>query len=82
MRRDRSEIIAKILKVIRSGDNIGKTKIVYQANLNFRTAEDYLTWMQERGLIVSEGRYFKTIPKGDALLGSLRESQKIMGGPI
>lgn len=73
-RRDRFEIIAKILKVIGSGDNIGKTKIVYQANLNFSTAAIYLDWMKERNLIALEDRYFRTLPKGNELLESLQQT--------
>lgn len=53
-RRSRGNIIRDILKVCHEPAN--KTKIVYQANLNFRNAGDYLDWMQNKGLIDLEDR--------------------------
>lgn len=40
MKRSREEISSQILKICLDGAI--KTKIVYQANLNFRTANSYL----------------------------------------
>jgi predicted transcriptional regulator len=40
MKRSRGEIVAQILDVCKAGAN--KTRIVYQANLNFRNVDPYL----------------------------------------
>ncbi|MDD1736625.1 MAG: winged helix-turn-helix domain-containing protein, partial [Methanothrix sp.] len=40
MKRSRHEILSKILKICLNGAS--KTRIVYQANLNFRTVNPYL----------------------------------------
>ena len=49
MKRSKDLIISQILLVCAKGAN--KTKIVYQANLNFRTVDPYLKLLMERGLI-------------------------------
>ncbi|MGD0954087.1 MAG: winged helix-turn-helix domain-containing protein [Methanotrichaceae archaeon] len=49
MKRSREEIVSKILDVCLNGAN--KTKIVYQANLNFRTVNPYLDLLIGKNLI-------------------------------
>ncbi|MDD2637355.1 MAG: winged helix-turn-helix domain-containing protein [Methanothrix sp.] len=64
-RRDRMQIMVSILNACTRGAN--KTRIVYQANLNFSTVNPYLDLLEEKGLIqVTEDRMtlYKTTPKG------------------
>jgi predicted transcriptional regulator len=49
MKRTRDMIISQILDVCTSGAN--KTRIVYQANLNFRTVNPYLELLTNNGMI-------------------------------
>ena len=49
MKRSRDIIISKILDICTDGAN--KTKIVYQANLNFRTINPYLEILTKNGMI-------------------------------
>lgn len=48
-KRGSSEIAAEILKVARKGAK--KTRIVYGANLNFKMLNEYITKLEEAGLI-------------------------------
>lgn len=69
MKRSKQEIIAQILEICL--DSSSKTKIVYQANLNFRTINPYLDILMKNGLLeVSEVEQtlYRTTPKGRDLL--------------
>jgi predicted transcriptional regulator len=46
---------------------------VYEANLNFKSADVYLELLIEQKLINKEDMYFKTTPKGAELLSNLKE---------
>lgn len=50
MRRGKLEIMVDILNVVRT-ENVTKTAIVYNANLNFSRADQYLNMMIEMGLV-------------------------------
>ncbi len=52
MKRSRDRIISQILDVCTNGAN--KTKIVYQANLNFKTVNPYLELLTKNGMIDSQ----------------------------
>ena len=55
-----------------------KTRVVYEANLNFRTARPYIDLLSERGLIaVLEGNrlVYETTLRGMELLRSLEKIQ-------
>ena len=68
-RRDRMEIMVSILNTCSRGAN--KTRIVYQANLNFRTVNPYLDLLEENGLIQvtgNENKLYKTTSKGLELI--------------
>jgi predicted transcriptional regulator len=70
-RRDRIQIVVSILKTCTRGAN--KTRIVYQANLNFRTINPYLDLLEENGLIqVTEDKtkLYKTTSKGQELINN------------
>jgi predicted transcriptional regulator len=49
MKRSRDMIISQILDICTKGAS--KTRIVYQANLNFRTINPYLDLLTKNGLI-------------------------------
>ena len=64
-RRDKMQIMVSILNTCIKGAN--KTRIVYQANLNFRTVNPYLELLEDSGLIqVMEDRnkLYKTTHRG------------------
>jgi predicted transcriptional regulator len=53
MKRDRLEIIKSILLICRNS-GAKKTKIVYEANLNFKSADVYLKLLMEQKLMIKE----------------------------
>jgi predicted transcriptional regulator len=71
MKRDKLEIIRSILLICKNG-GARKTKIVYEANLNFKTADVYLKLLMDQKMIIKEEEYFKTTPKGAKLLSDLK----------
>ena len=74
MRRSREEIVSEILDVCLNGAN--KTRIVYQANLNFSTINPYLDLLIEKNLIkVSQGQMlrYETTPQGIDMLEDIKE---------
>ena len=72
MKRDKLEIIRSILLICMNG-GAKKTKIVYKANLNFKSADVYLNLLMDQEMIVKEDTSFRTTPKGTELLANLRE---------
>jgi predicted transcriptional regulator len=77
MKRSRDIIISKILDVCTGGAH--KTKIVYQANLNFRTVNPYLELLTTNGMIgtqkVSNLVVYETTTRGLALLDNYKQIQ-------
>ncbi len=75
MRRDRLKIILDILDICNSGAN--KTKIVYQANLNFKMVNVYIDILMNEGLLhpqdASNGKIFLTTIRGKELLKNVRQ---------
>ena len=61
-RRNNLDICTDILLTARGGVN--KTRIVYQANLNFKIAKDYLRRLIDRGHLQKSDNIFITTPKG------------------
>jgi predicted transcriptional regulator len=78
MKRNKQQIFSEILEICRNGAN--KTRIVYQANLNFRTVNPYLKILIERHLInIDQGEY-QTTQDGMNLLESInRVIEKLYG---
>lgn len=77
MKRSRGEIVAQILDVCKAGAN--KTRIVYQANLNFRTVDPYLETLIKNDLIeVRPGKYtsYETTQKGSNLLETISKANE------
>ena len=69
MKRSKYVIISQILNICKDGAN--KTKIVYQANLNFRTVLPYIDLLIKNGLLeVKQGKNlsYETTDKGISLL--------------
>ncbi|MGQ9680664.1 MAG: winged helix-turn-helix domain-containing protein [Candidatus Bathyarchaeia archaeon] len=65
-KRNDMEICGEVLRVALAGAR--KSRIVYQANLNFKTVEKYLSMLQGGGLLTSEGRLYRTTEKGSRFL--------------
>jgi predicted transcriptional regulator len=75
-RRSKFVIILKILEISINGAN--KTRVVYEANLNFKEASRYLDMLISEGLIIKKGKdqaIYKTSKKG---LEVLKKSKKFM----
>jgi len=72
IRRDKLEIIRSILLICKKKD-ANKTKIVYQANLNFKTAGVYIDWLLNHELIKKEENTYQITSKGDELLSNLED---------
>jgi len=67
--RSRYTIISKILEICREG--ACKTKIVYKANLNFRTVNPYIDLLIKNDLIVvvdGNSRMYRTTKRGEVLI--------------
>jgi predicted transcriptional regulator len=76
MKRSRDMIISQILDICIDGAS--KTKIVYQANLNFRTINPYLDLLTKNGLInvkKEQTIVYKTTPRGLNLLDNFKQIQ-------
>jgi predicted transcriptional regulator len=76
MKRSKDEIMIRILTVCSEG--AGKTRVVYQSNLNFKTINPYLELLVKNGMIeIKEGqiKIYKTTAKGKELLKSFKVIQ-------
>ena len=80
-RRGRQEIISNILDICKS-EGASKTKIVYQANLNFKTAGKYIDLLIARGFLAKNGRTFTITPSGLNLLASLTQIESLINEDI
>jgi predicted transcriptional regulator len=73
VKRSRDIIMSQILEICAIGAS--KTKIVYQANLNFRTINPYLELLTKNGLIEvrrEKTLIYETTPKGLGLLNNFK----------
>jgi predicted transcriptional regulator len=81
MKRCRNDIISHILSICLNGAN--KTRIVYQANLNFRTVNPYMDILIKNNLIeASQGGLvlYRTTQKGASLLETMNQVSKELSG--
>ena len=82
-RRSNDVIVSQILKLCASGAS--KTRVVYQANLNFLTVNPYLDSLMKNECIeaVHEGPrvIYKTTPKGMDLRERFEQFQSAIGEP-
>lgn len=73
IKRDKDAIMSEILDVCRDGAN--KTRIVYQANLNFRTVNPYIELLVKNDLIKikeDKNQIYETTERGISLLNDLK----------
>ncbi len=76
MKRSKDMIISQILDIC--VDGASKTRIVYQANLNFRTVNPYIELLTKNGLLeISSGPaiIYKTTQKGIKMLKDFKSIQ-------
>ncbi len=74
MKRSRHKIISEILDICKVGAS--KTRIVYQANLNFRTVNPYIDMLIKNDLVeINHGNtiLYKTTEKGINLLDNFKQ---------
>lgn len=76
MKRSKDAIIIQILDICLAGAS--KTRIVYQANLNFRTVVPYIELLIKNGLLegsTNSSVIYTTTPKGAKLLKDFKNIQ-------
>jgi predicted transcriptional regulator len=74
MKRSRHEIISQILDICKNGAS--KTRIVYQANLNFKTVNPYLDLLIKNELIEkkeNQNILYETTERGNKLLDNFKQ---------
>ena len=76
MNRGKFDIIGSILLICKNGAK--KTEIVYKANLNFKNAEVYIKWLNDREMIIKEGRFFNITSKGSEMLSNLQSASSVV----
>jgi predicted transcriptional regulator len=79
MKRNRNEIISEILNICIT--SASKTRVVYQANLNFRTVDPYLQLLIKNDLIkVNQGRHilYETTEKGKCLMETINQVHNVL----
>jgi predicted transcriptional regulator len=76
MKRSKQQIFSEILEICRDGAN--KTRIVYQANLNFRTVNPYLKVLIENQLINLDQGEYQTTQEGMILLESINQVNEML----
>jgi predicted transcriptional regulator len=74
MRRERLEIIKNILETVHDQQS-NKTRIVYLANLNFKSANPYLDNLLDKGFILKSEAMYSITTNG---LEFLRETKAIL----
>lgn len=77
MKRSRDLIVSQILGICSEGAT--KTRIVYQANLNFKTVNPYIELLIKNGLIdITEGqnKVYEITNKGTVWLESFKQIQE------
>jgi predicted transcriptional regulator len=80
MKRSRHEIIFQILEICKNGAS--KTRIVYQANLNFKTVNPYLDLLIKNELIekkVDHNILYETTERGNNLSQNFKEINLDLG---
>ena len=74
MKRSRHVIISEILDICKDGAN--KTRIVYQANLNFRTVDPYIDLLIKNNLLEvkqEKSVLYETTDKGKKMLDDFKQ---------
>jgi len=76
--RSRTDIVGSILEAT-NGGRATKTKIMYKAFLSFEQLKEYLTVLQEKGLIEyeEEQKTYRTTTKGIRLLQLVNNMEEL-----
>ncbi len=76
--RSRTDIVGSILKSA-NGGRANKTKIMYKAFLSFEQLKEYLTVLQDKGLIEYEEvqKTYRTTTKGIRLLQLVNNMEEL-----
>lgn len=77
MRRGKLEIMVDILNVVRT-TNVTKTAIVYNANLNFSRADQYLNMMIEMGLVEKSSDGYSITDLGGDYLQKMNDINSVL----
>lgn len=80
MKRNKYEIVREILELCK--DPVSKTRIVYQCNLNFRTAKPHLKRLTQTELLKASGDSivtYQTTAKGLEALKHMNALKNILG---
>lgn len=75
-RRGSLEIVAALAELSEEGAN--KTRLVYQANLNFKLLKDYLEVLTKQGILGFHGNKVWVTDKGRDFLHHFRKIQKLL----
>lgn len=70
------DVLSDILKAADKSDGVRKTTIVYQANLNFAKAEEYIGMLLEQGFIMNcngTRNLYQTTEKGRQFLSKYKD---------
>lgn len=76
MRRDRLEVIAKILKFTAKGKR--KTKILYYCNLSYTCGTKRISFLVQRGLLEKKLDYYYTTAKGMEFIEKFKEINNLL----
>jgi predicted transcriptional regulator len=77
MKRDRYEVTNEMLKIARKGCR--KTEMMYRGYINYDMLNRYSKDMLENGLLVREGKRFKTSQKGLEFMRSFQNTKRLSG---
>ena len=78
MRRTNDQLIGQILEACQ-GEGLGKTKIVYTCNLNFKNANMHLEHLIDAGLLEASGTSYRTTQKGMEALDHINALRTLLG---
>jgi len=67
---------ADILRI--SKDGARKTQLVYGSNINFKLLKLRLAQLIETGLLMQNGKYYTTTPKGEEFLYHFQEMRSLI----
>lgn len=68
--------MVEVLFIARGG--VGKTEIVYKANLNFKRVKKYLAYLEEKGLIENSRLGYRTTEKGEEFLRDYQKMNELL----
>lgn len=75
-KRSSIDIVAKILSL--AENDIRKTQLLYQANMNYFNLNKYLRILIETELIICQNKHYKTTEKGKQVLSHCREFRELL----